>query len=59
MNVVLYLDYKFAQIPVLGAPLSSILFQDIGAIEVFQLILLDTNSRLGWNLTLLINIHEI
>jgi len=33
MNFALYLDYEFAQNPVLGAPLSSILFEDIGAIE--------------------------
>jgi len=34
MNFALYLDYEFAPNTVLGAPLSSILFEDNGTVEV-------------------------
>ena len=34
MNFAFYRDYEIAQTPVLGVPLSSILFKDIGAREV-------------------------
>jgi len=34
MNFALYPDYEFAPIAILDEPLNSILFDDIGAIEV-------------------------
>ena len=40
MNFALYLDYIVCPIPVLGAPLSSILFEDIEVLLLLLLLLL-------------------